>query len=132
MGHPNESFARDAFAAINAADVPWLQAHTHDDVVFHQGGHFPTAGVYEGRDALFGHFMEFMQLVEGKFSMELHDVLANDDHAVLLVAVTIGKGGRELTFNETHVWHIRDGLAVEMWAIPVDPYAVDEFFAAVA
>jgi len=130
MGHPNEQFARDAYAAIAQADVPWIVEHTHPDVVFFQGGRFPTAGRYEGRDALLGHFMEFMQLVEGNFSIELHDVLANDDHIAALIAVKIGKDGRELVFNEAHVWHVKDGLMTEMWALPVDPYTVDEFFAA--
>ena len=100
MAHPNEELAREAFRAITSGDIPWIEAHTSPDVVFHQGGRFPTAGTFDGRDAMFGHYMAFMELVEGKFSMELHDVLANDDHIVMLVAVKIGKGDRELVFNE--------------------------------
>ena len=129
MAHPNEDLAREAYRAMSTGDIPWLEAHTHPDVVFYQGGRFPTAGTYKGRDALFAHFMEFMQLVDGNFSIELHDVLANDDHVVALIGVTIGKEGRELTFDEAHVWHIRDGLMTQMWAVPQDPYVVDEFFA---
>ena len=128
--HPNEGLARDAYRAMSSGDIPWLEAHTHPDVVLHQGGRFPTAGTYRGRDALFGHFMEFMTLVDGNFSIDLHDVLANDDHVVALITVTIAKDGRDLAFDEAHVWHVRDGQMTEMWAIPQDPYVVDEFFAA--
>ena len=129
MAHPNEELARVAYRAMTTGDVPWLEAHTHPDVRFFQGGRFPTAGAYEGRDALFGHFMEFVTLVEGNFALDLHDVLVNDDHVVALLNVTIAKGGKELSFPEVHVWHVKDGLMTEMWAIPQDPYPIDEFLA---
>ena len=60
--HPNERLARDAFDAIARGDVEWLTAHMHEDVVFHQGGRFPTAGTYEGRDAVFAHMLAFFEL----------------------------------------------------------------------
>ena len=36
--------------------------------------------------------------------------------------------GRHLDFDEAHIWHIRDGMATEMWGVPKDPYTVDDFF----
>lgn len=130
MTHPNAELAEQAYKAIASGDIPWLEAHTSPDVVFHQGGRFPTAGTYRGRDAMFAHMMEFMTLVEGNFSIEVHDILANDDHVVALVKVHIAKGGRKLAFDEAHVWHVTDGRMVEMWSVLQDPYEVDEFFAA--
>jgi ketosteroid isomerase-like protein len=126
----NVQFARDAFDAIAQGNTDWLSAHMHEDVVFHQGGRFPTAGTYEGRDAVFAHMMEFFALVDFSMAMEMHDAAATDDHTIMLVRVSIDYQGRHLDFDEAHVWHIRDGVATEMWAIPKDPYAVDEFFAA--
>jgi ketosteroid isomerase-like protein len=76
--------------------------------------------------------MAFFELVDGKFEVEVHDVVANDDHVVGLVRVTIGKDGRTLEFDEAHVWHVVDGRVTQMWAVPVDPYEVDDFFAAVS
>jgi ketosteroid isomerase-like protein len=127
--HPNAQIAREAFDAMARGDVDWLQAHMHPDVVFHQGGRFPTAGTYEGRDAVFGHMMEFFALVDFSMKIAVHDIAATDDHAVSLVQVSIDYQGRHLDFDEAHVWHIRDGVATEMWGVPKDPYAVDEFFA---
>jgi ketosteroid isomerase-like protein len=128
--HPNATFAREAFDAIAGGDVDWLQAHMHEDAVFHQGGRFPTAGTYAGRDAVFGHMMEFFTLVDFSMQTVLHDIAATDDHAVSLITVSIDYKGRHLDFDEAHVWHITDGTVTEMWAVPVDPYVVDEFFAA--
>jgi len=128
--HPNAQIAREAFDAMARGDVDWLQAHMHPDVVFHQGGRFPTAGTYTGRDAVFGHMMEFFALVDFSMKIAVHDIAATDDHAVSLVQVSIDYQGRHLDFDEAHVWHIRDGVATEMWGVPKDPYEVDEFFAA--
>src|SRR5436853_2243426 len=100
----NVEFVRRAYEAITTADIPWMAEHTADDVVFHQGGHFPTAGTYHGRDAMFGHFMDFMTLVEGKFTLDLVDILVSDDRAAVVLSVTIGYQGRELRFDEVHLW----------------------------
>ena len=127
--HPNAVFARDAFDAIGRGDTHWLAEHMHPDVVFHQGGRFPTAGTYEGRDAVFGHMMEFFTLVDFSMKIAVHDIAATDEHAMALVRVSIDHQGRHLDFDEAHIWHVRDGVATEMWAVPKDPYEVDAFFA---
>jgi ketosteroid isomerase-like protein len=128
--HPNEELARTAFAAIQNGDSEWLDAHMAQDAVLHQGGRFPTAGTYEGKDSVFGHMMEFFTLVDFSMRIAVHDVLATDQHVVGLVTVSIDYQGRHLDFDEAHIWHVRDGMVTEMWAVPRDPYAVDEFFAA--
>jgi ketosteroid isomerase-like protein len=128
----NLQFAKDAFDAITQGNTDWLTAHMHEDVVFHQGGHFPTAGTYEGRDAVFGHMMEFFALVEFTFKMHMIDVAASADRAMMLVRVEFDYKGHHCTFDESHIWRIEDGLAVEMYAAPLDPYAVDAFFEAAA
>src|SRR5204863_7988039 len=102
--HPNARLARDAFDAMGRGDVDWLQAHMHPDVVFHQGGRFPTAGTYTGRDAVFGHMMEFFALVDFSMKIAVHDIAATDDHAVSLVQVSIDYQGRHLDFDEAHIW----------------------------
>jgi ketosteroid isomerase-like protein len=128
--HPNAQFARDAFDAMARGDTDWLQSHMHPDVVFHQGGRFPTAGTYTGRDAVFGHMMEFFTLVDFSMKTDVHDIAATGHHAVSLVRVSIDYQGRHLDFDEAHIWHVHDGLVTEMWAVPRDPYEVDAFFAA--
>lgn len=130
--HPNVAFAREAFAAINGGNTDWLTEHVDADAVFHQGGRFPTAGTYRGRDAIFGHMLEFFTLVDFSMTMTLHDVAATDDHVIALVRVSVDYRGRHLDFDEAHVWHVRDGRATELWAVPKDPYEVDDFFAAAA
>ena len=125
----NIELVQAAYQAIAGGDVAWLQEHTHPDVVFQQGGRFPTAGTFVGRDAMFGHMMEFLAMVDGNFSLAPHDFMASDERVSVLLTVTVGVGARELTFEEVHVFTVSDGVVVDMRAIPLDPYVVDEFFA---
>ena len=126
----NVRFAEAAYDAMARGDVEWLQEHTDPDVVFQQGGRFPTAGTFAGRDAMFGHFMEFMTMVAGDFSIEPHDFMANDRRVAVHITVRVGVGGKELSFEELHLWTVADERVIDMRAIPFDPYEVDEFFAA--
>src|SRR5215472_2492461 len=128
----NLEFVQQAYRAMADGDIPWLYAHTAEDVVFQQGGTFPTAGTFRGREAMFGHFNAFMTLVEGRFGIEPVDLLASDERVAAVIRVTIGLRGREIVFDEIHLWRVEDGLLREMHALPFDPYAVDAFFAGVA
>ena len=127
----NLEFVRDAYEAMARMDIDWMYSHTSPEVRFRQGGRFPTAGVYEGRDAMFGHLMDFMTMVGGQFSIEARDFLASEERVAAVITVTTGVGDEQLHFDEIHLWKVTDGVLVEMDAIPFDPYAVDEFFARV-
>jgi hypothetical protein len=64
----------------------------------------------------------------GTFSFELHDVLANDEHAVALVTVRGERAGKQLNDNMVQISHLRDGKAYEVWNPATDQYAQDEFW----
>ena len=96
MNTANIEFVREAYDAIARGDIAWMEAPPAPDVVFFQGGRFPTAGTYHGREAMFGHFVEFMTLVGGQFSIELRDLLASDDRVAAVIEVTIGLNGEQL------------------------------------
>jgi uncharacterized protein len=68
-----------------------------------------------------------MELTEGSLRVDLHAVLADDEHGVALVVAAASRGGRSMTSNEAHVMlHMRDGKVVEVWIAPTDEYALDE------
>ena len=48
-----------------------------------------------------------------------------------MIRVTVGLRGRELVFDEVHLWRVEDDLLREMHALPFDSSAVDAFFAEV-
>ncbi len=68
------------------------------------------------------------ELTGGTFRGEPHDILANDEHAVLLLRVRAEREGKALEDNGLVVFHIKNGKITEAWLHPGDLYAGDEFF----
>jgi ketosteroid isomerase-like protein len=62
----------------------------------------------------------------GTFRLDLHTVLADDEHGVALAVATASRGGRSMEVNEAHVFHLRDGKVVGFWNVSTDQYAADE------
>jgi hypothetical protein len=65
-----------------------------------------------------------MQMTDGTFRVDIQDVLANDDYAVIHAQ----RAGRTLESEEAHVSSMKAGRVAEFWALTEDQYAVDEFF----
>jgi ketosteroid isomerase-like protein len=73
-------------------------------------------------------FGRLFELSGGTLRVELHDVVANDQHAVALFAVRAERAGKTLADNTVLESHIRDGKMTEAWIYQTDLYAVDEFW----
>jgi ketosteroid isomerase-like protein len=127
--HPNVERMRKGYDAFGRGDMDYLRNEMFaDDVVFHVAGDNPLAGEYKGMDEVFGFFGRLMQESGGTFSLEIHDVLANDEHGIGLVHVTAEREGRRLDQNAAHVFHLRDGKITESWSMVEDSRAGDEFW----
>ena len=55
-------------------------------------------------------------------------MLANDEHAVVLVNTQAERSGKSFEVTACHVWHLKNGKATEFWNLTLDPYAADEFW----
>jgi ketosteroid isomerase-like protein len=129
MAHPYEDLVREAFAAFARGDMAYLQKEFWaEDVRWHTPGRNPLAGDYEGTEQVTQTFVQLAELTGGTAGAELHDVLANDDHAVALFTLRGERAGRQSAENWVQVYHFRDGKASEIWNQPADLYAVDEFW----
>jgi ketosteroid isomerase-like protein len=124
--HPNVARIKDVYGALAKGDLAALNDVFAEDVLWHETGRSQLSGDYRGRDAVFGFFGKVMEVTEGSFRVDVHAVLADDEHCVALVAVSASRGGRTITVNAMDVTHLRDGKVVEWWAIPTDQYAFDE------
>jgi ketosteroid isomerase-like protein len=124
--HPNVARLKDGYTAFAKGDFAALNDLFAEDVLWHEGGRNQLAGEYRGREAVYGFFGKLMEVTEGSFHLDLHAVLADDEHGVALVVTTASRGGRSITVNDAHVFHLRDGKVVEFFAASTDQYASDE------
>jgi hypothetical protein len=124
----NADTIRAGYEAFAAGDMEAVAKLFAPDLIWHIPGASRIAGDYKGHDAVFGFFGKLMADSGGTFHVEMHDLLASDDHVVALVRETASRDGKSLDANEVHVWHLQDGQATEFWGIPGDSQAVDAFW----
>lgn len=125
--HPNVELIRNGYALFEKGDVPAFLDLQSDDVVWHIPGKNKLAGSYTGKAGV----TEFITKIGTEFpetKLELHDILANDDHAVVMLTISNSKGAKSISQSYVHVMHVKDGLITEFWELPMDQYLEDEFY----
>jgi hypothetical protein len=123
--HPNAAVVRTAFDAFASGDLDAVGAAFTDDVVWHVPGMHRFAGRFEGRDAVVGRLRR-MRDAGLQTRLEVHDVVANDEHAVALVHLHVTTAdGRRYDQQQVQVWHMRDGRCHEYWAMNQDQAVLD-------
>ena len=127
MAHPNEELVRRGFDAFSKGDLDTVRALFDPDAVWHAPGRSRLSGDHRGVDDILDFFARTMELTGGTFRVELHDVLANDEHAVALYVARGEREGRSLEDRSVLVSHVRNGTFVETWQHSEDQYAADEF-----
>jgi uncharacterized protein len=127
--HSNADLVRDAIGAFQRGDLDALRhQYFAEDIRYHIPGRSPLAGDYEGVAQVLEMFGRLVGLSGGTLRAELHDVMANDEHAAALVTIRGERAGRRLQNNAVLTFHIRSDKLAEVWSHPTDMYAVDEFW----
>ncbi len=94
--HPNAAQMRRGHEAFNKGDVTALMEMFAADVVWHVAGNNRLSGEHRGKEAVFAAFAKTVGVPPLNFKIELHDVVANDEHAVTLARYTASRQGRPL------------------------------------
>lgn len=128
VSHPNEELLRTGYAAFGAGDIDTVMSLFADDIVWHVGGSSQLAGDYRGHQEVLGFFGKLIEVTGGTFKVDVHDILANDEHGIALVTATAEHEGKTLVAREVNIWHVADGKATEFWIFAEDQAALDEFF----
>ena len=127
MAHPNEELVRRGFDAFSKGDGDTLRELFDPDAVWHAPGRSRLSGDHRGVDDILDFFARTLELTAGTFRIELHDVVANDEHAVALYVARGEREGRSLEDKSVLVIHVRNGRFLETWQHSEDQYAADEF-----
>ncbi len=92
--------------------------------MLHWFGESPLAGDHRGKPAALAALAR-MQQVANRRLVEIHDVLASDEHAVVLAREAFERDGRRVETRRVLVYHVRDGKLAEAWVYDDDQRAVD-------
>ena len=94
----------ETIAKIFAPDIQWTIS-----------GRNVISGSYNGQEETFAFFGKLMELTDMTFSVGVHDLLASDDHVVVLAQESASRNGKSLESDDVHVWHVANAKAVEFW-----------------
>ncbi len=131
MTHPSEDLIRRFYSARAEGDRREVRSLLAPGVKWHDPYPPPHGGDLVGVDAVLGDVFDAADAITGGTTqLWLHDVVANDRHAVALVHWSVEIRGRKMESKEIAVFHIESGCIEEVWFYPEDREAAAAFFGA--
>ena len=127
--HDNGELIRRGYEAFSKGDMETIANIFAPDIRWTISGRSQISGTYNGQEETFAFFGKLMELTDGSFTIASHDLLASDDHVVVLARESARRNGKSLESDDVHVWHVAAGKAVEFWGISRDQHEVDDFWA---
>jgi uncharacterized protein len=123
--HPNGTLLRGLLQAFAERDAVAMETAFDDDVTWHAPGTNRFSGQFRGRAAA---MQRLDQMREAGIStrLDVHDVVANDEHAVALVHLHLEVAdGRRYDQPQVQVAHVRSGRIIEFWTMNQDQAVLD-------
>jgi ketosteroid isomerase-like protein len=130
--HPNVSTVRAALEArargkFDEEDTRIILDAFTDDAVWHMSGAWSDI---QGKEALLGQWKAVAEASGDSFRVELHEMFADDDHAIGVSTIRARNGDRTMEMKEIQVFHLTpEGKISEFWGIVADQDELDAFWA---
>lgn len=124
--HPNAQIVLKGFQAFDEGDMAAMKEVMANDVAWHSSGRSRFSGTYQGLDSVLQLFADIS--AEARIEQDLHAVLADDEHVVVLAKSTLTRGDKSLEAQNVGTFHVVDGKVTEAWFSGFDDYAADEFW----
>jgi ketosteroid isomerase-like protein len=127
--HPNVERIKQEYQAFADGDFSGLARLFSADAVWHVRGKTTLAGDYAGCDAIVDFLRRLAHDTHESFMIEVHDIVANDQHTVVLAHTTVKRDDRTYTADEVHVFCTnQNGLITEAWGLSSDPEGPGQFW----
>ena len=127
--HPNERLLRDEYSARARRDDQLLSETFSEDIVWHVPGRSAISGVYRGRDEVMQYVQRRRELADDTFDISVEDVLANDNHGLVIASGRVTRNGRAFEWRAHGLYRFEGGAIAECWVLPEDQALFDEIWA---
>jgi ketosteroid isomerase-like protein len=98
----NAEVLRDSYEAFTRGDLHPLLDLLSDDVEWVDSTLGPLAGTYRGKGEVPRFFGKMMDVYQGALSVEVIDIIANDDYGVVLTRESGSVDGDRLAWTGVH------------------------------
>jgi ketosteroid isomerase-like protein len=125
MKHANAILLEKLYADFSEGDMKSVLSACADNITFNVPGKSPLAGKYTKENFVTGFVSKLTELSGGTLKMEVHDILAGDRHATVLLSDHLEKKGQAIQLRTVHVWRFENNLPVAWYEYPRDLYSFD-------
>jgi len=119
--HPNVDVIRRSYQAFVDGDLETLRNPWRADINFHVNGVGGLDGDYHGPDEVVGVFGKLVEETGGTFRLDVHAVLADDEHTATLLTQHGERNGQSQSSHVAHITYMHDGKTREFWSATTDP-----------
>ncbi|HEY5357306.1 MAG TPA: nuclear transport factor 2 family protein [Streptosporangiaceae bacterium] len=116
MTHPNAELLRTTYEAFGNGDLEPLLGALTDDISWRDSSLAPLAGDYTGKEEVLGFFGKMMEVYGGTLRLAVVDILADENHGVVLTREEGASGGESVKWSGVHLWAFRDGRCAQFHA----------------
>ncbi|MDP9235959.1 MAG: nuclear transport factor 2 family protein [Chloroflexota bacterium] len=117
--HANEMMLRDLYGRFARGDMEGVLALCHDDITFVVPGKTSFSGTHT--KATFPVWIgKVMEVCGGDFREEAVDIIANDEHGIVVLDHFVGRAGKRISYRTDHIWGIRGGKCTSFLERPGD------------
>jgi ketosteroid isomerase-like protein len=96
------------------------------EATLHYVGRHRLGGTYYGPEEIQELFRRSREAFGGTQRLDLHDVVAGDDHVVALLNGSAERADELRRWQRVVVFHVSDGLIAEQWIHDSDQHIVEE------
>jgi uncharacterized protein len=126
--HLNERLLMREYEARARGDMAAVAATLHVDVIWHVPGRSQISGTYRGKAEVMAYISARQELAAGTFEITVEDVLANDEHGLVIASGQALRNGRIWQWRGHGLYRFRDDKVAECWLLPEDQYLFDEIW----
>ena len=125
MKHPNAVTIEKLYSDLAKEDFKAALTVCSDAMTFQVPGKSRLAGKYTKANFAQDLLMKQRELSGGTFKLEVHDILASDQHVTVLGTSKLLRSGKTVELRTVHVWRFEGSKPLAGYEYPRDLYQFD-------
>lgn len=126
--HPNVAVLESLYSNFSKGDLQAVLDACADNVTFQVSGKSALAGKYTKTTFISEFGTRLRELSNNTLKLEVHDILASDQHAAVLMTNRLERHGKTVEYRTVHIWRIQGGKPIAWYEYPRDLYQFDQIW----